>query len=264
MPFLILLILFVSTSYQLFFRYEHWNDRNEPQLVYERDNLTGETHIIHPGDQISFIHRITGKFPPQNYIKDGQSIPQQTLAYNDSQSQHRHHVPSHHTGHLNAPVPLHELSLPPTKASLTPPEPVNALATSAQPIPVPSQSNIHKPPEPENAIALAAHAPAPDSASIAAQSTPHVPHINYQQEKKVDLNLDGQSEKVSLHRAPDGLLDIAIVQGQQEVFYGRGESLQILSHRSHGWSDIALIIPNEANQIFSYNPAKQTYEINPS
>lgn len=275
MPFLILLLIFVSTSYQLFFRYEHWNDRNEPQLVYERDNLTGETHIIHPGDQISLVQRITGKFPPQNYVKDPSHIPQhqrdqhtiaqiQTRQSRHSSSQ-SHQLPIQKR--TSAPVPLEELSLPP--------EPVNALAreaTTSAPNLHPSHQASPVPPEPTEALSLAAVSHHPQDTKEQAhhlqQPAHHKPTATqtapYQQEKKVDLNRDGQPEKVTLHRAQDGLLDIAILQGQQEVFYGRGESLQILSHRNHGWSDIALVIPGETNQIFGYNPTKQAYQVNHS
>lgn len=266
MPFLVLLIVFVSLSYQMFFRFEHWTDRNDPQLVYERDNMTGETHIIHPGDQISLFHRVTGIFPPQNYVRDASQIPQHTLASNSpsNTSTGRQSQPFADNG--NPPVPLHELSLPPNRLADIPPEPVNALATNEQsnlktksPVPhTKSTLTATKPPEPADALALSAVAN-PSPANLNA-----IQPASYQQEKKLDLNQDGQPEKVTLHRAQDGLLDISILQGQQELFYGRGESLQVLSHRNHGWSDISLVIPNEPNQIFTYNPTKHTYEVSRS
>lgn len=268
MPFLIILLIFVSTTYQLFFRFEHWNDRSDTHLVYERDNLTGETHMIHPGDQISFIQRITGKFPPNNYVKNPPSGPESrsTVAYQNTPTspESRHQIS---LAPANAPIPIRELSLPP--------EPINALATAEIPpitTPRPSLQPETNPPEP--VMALVSHAATTPQKNeplneIASQHTSPLPTVEtkksvYQHEKKLDLNRDGRAEKITLHRSEaDGLLDISIIQDQRELFYGRGESLQILAHQNHGWSDVALVLPNEPNQIFEYNATKQSYEMVP-
>jgi hypothetical protein len=59
-PFLILLTLVGGLAYQLFFRYDHWTGGEQNQITYERDNLTGQTHLIKPGERIDFVKRLLG------------------------------------------------------------------------------------------------------------------------------------------------------------------------------------------------------------
>jgi hypothetical protein len=110
--------------------------------------------------------------------------------------------------------------------------------------------------------------PAPSSSRSNSKSpavsmaTPTITTPLPQHEHRVDLNLDGAQEKIALTQTRnDGLLDIAIMDGQREVFYGRGQRLQVLGTRQNRWADVALVMPSGDSQLFRYDANRQAYEV---
>lgn len=237
MPLLVLFLVVVSVSYQLFFRFEHWTSPNAADVVYERDNLTGEVHQFKPGQKIPLISRITGHYP------SGQATPNRELPKNET-------LTAQHAGPIEHPTTL---------ASAAPPVPVkhNTHQTSPQPQVVampavaigPVMASQHHLPEPTHHPVQQARGTTPPQYA----------------ENRVDLNQDGSQEKITLHKDPvDGLVDITVLDGQREVFYGRGKRLQMLANRRHGWADIALIGQQGQSLVFAYSPQQQAYVLAPS
>ncbi len=80
--------------------------------------------------------------------------------------------------------------------------------------------------------------------------------------RQVDLNKDGLAEEVIQNiLAQDGLIDISVVQGGKEIFYGRGKSIQVLPTRQYGWADLALTTDDWKPSYYRYNPKLDGYEL---
>ena len=52
MPLIIMVLVSSLAIFQMFFRYEHWNSEKYDGVVYERDALTGEIHVLQPGQEV--------------------------------------------------------------------------------------------------------------------------------------------------------------------------------------------------------------------
>jgi hypothetical protein len=76
-----------------------------------------------------------------------------------------------------------------------------------------------------------------------------------------DLNQDGDSEQI-IQSAPgrSGVIDFSIVNQGKEVFYGKGYQLRVLTTRHQGWSDLAVIKPNDTVEVFRYDPNDGAYQ----
>lgn len=61
MPVVLVLLLITAFIYHLGFRFEHWTGGPKSEITYERDNLTGQTHEIRPGEKVDFLARLLGK-----------------------------------------------------------------------------------------------------------------------------------------------------------------------------------------------------------
>ena len=80
--------------------------------------------------------------------------------------------------------------------------------------------------------------------------------------RQIDLNKDGLAEEVIQNiLAQDGLIDISVVQGGKEIFYGRGKSIQVLPTRRYGWADLALNTDDWKPSYYRYNPKLDGYEL---
>ncbi len=208
MPLFIVLMLIIGSVYQLFFRFEHWIDPQQNKIVYERDNLTGQTHIIRPGEPIEFFSRLVGTWN-ENSENDK----------NNEKNGKLNKIVS--TLKDNGPFALSFIENE-TEAK-------NQTKSTSSPIP-----------EPKNTQPISLK----------------------NNRDRSDLNRDGVTERVLIHQtARDGLLDISVLEGQREIFYGRGQRIHILPTNTAGWSDIALEINPQEKLVFRYNPALSGYEV---
>jgi hypothetical protein len=230
MPLIIGLLIVVAAVYQLFFRYENWQDDQKPGVVYEHDNLTGDTRIIKPGAHLNVFARIMGQggqggIGEHRYLepfkKDSQSQDADN-AYDDTgalSSTDGTHLDLHDNGQVEKvarPIP-------------TPREVV--VASSAPPVP-------HSATDGMDAL---------DSAKPFAV-------------RQIDLNRDGSVEEVIQNATqPDGLLDISIVKNGREIFFGRGKQISLLPSRNQGWADIALKMGTKTLQVFRYDAKDAAY-----
>jgi hypothetical protein len=79
--------------------------------------------------------------------------------------------------------------------------------------------------------------------------------------RQVDLNKDGSSEEIIQNAVQsDGLLDISIVKGGREIFFGRGKQVALLPSRgASGWTDIALK-SSKGLKVFRYDTHTDLYK----
>lgn len=238
MPVIIGLLIVVATIYQLFFRYESWESTEKPGLIYEHDNLTGETEMIKPGSRTSVFARILG-------TKGGNN--------EGNWDDNRLIEPFDHAG---------EAPNPPTSDPAT---------TSQKPDATPSV-NLQDPQQVEK---VARPVPTPREVVIAS-SAPPVPgrlHADHAEEvigndesqpfavRQVDLDADGSIEEIIQNATQsDGLLDISIVKNGREIFYGRAKQISLLPTRNQGWADIALKMGAKTLQVFRYDAKKSAYK----
>lgn len=215
MPIFIVLLLVVGLGYQLFFRYEHWTGGPNNTVVYERDNLTGETHEIRPGETFDFWARVGGQHKLKRSKDKRHSRLDEELAEVDD-------------GDFAEPMLLNMMSDPADKKR-------GAVVGAAA-----------------SALGAAAEAKLPAGTHVALE--------------REDLSGDGAMESVlRTQTVNDGLLDISVVRGSREVFYGRGKDLVVLPTRHQGWADLVLTGESGEKQVFRFNPSVEGYEaVDPS
>lgn len=73
MPVLVALMVGTALVYQLFFRYDHWAGGSMMEIAYERDNLTGEVHVLKPGEKYDFVSRLLGQQVLKVHENEGQA-----------------------------------------------------------------------------------------------------------------------------------------------------------------------------------------------
>lgn len=75
MPAIIGILLVLLAGFQLFYRYDSWPSKTKEGVMYERDRLTGELHVVYPGDKVGLIDRITGHYghSADEVAEDGQA-----------------------------------------------------------------------------------------------------------------------------------------------------------------------------------------------
>lgn len=247
MPMLIGLLILVGTLYQLFFRYEHLPSKHEG-VFYEHDSLTGETRRLKPGARASVFARILGE-------SGGERVEWDSIASDIDGSAKRHISYDGLFDRIDpdevstAPVRL-DGSLDETPAGKPNLKDASVVARMAKPIPVPKEVVVASsaPPVPAMGM-LAADIDEPEE-------SPRPFAI-----RQIDLNDDGKEEEVIQNAVhSDGLLDISIVKGGREIFFGRGKQVSLLPTRSGGWSDIALKTGKSGLKVFRYNAAQDFYK----
>ncbi len=274
MPTLIVLLLVISVSYQMFFRFDHWVDPHHPEVVYERDNLTGLMHRFDPTRKVSLVNRITGHYPGSASQHTNTTHPQEAITALAVTTQ-----PVTATHHNNHPVAT---TAPPQgeatgtmgllMTEVTPASPQQRLPAPQTHVAAPKKVTTTAPKaapktKPVAQTVIAAPTPTP---SVANPSTPKAvattqPNPFTYTEQGADFNRDGNAEKITLARSGNGTqTEITILEGQREIFYGKGQRLQMLATRRHGWNDIALITPNGHQRLYGYDPLSQGYEPLPS
>jgi hypothetical protein len=210
MPIFIVLLLVVGLGYQLFFRYEHWTGGPNNTIVYERDNLTGETHEIRPGEKFDFWARVGGQHKLKRTKDKRQAWSDEALAEGDE-------------GDFAEPMLLNMMADPADKK--------------------------------RGAVVGAA------AAAVGAAEEPKLAAGTHVALEREDLNGDGAMESVLRTKTVnDGLLDISVVRGSREVFYGRGKDLVVLPTRHKGWADLVMTGEAGEKQVFRFNPAVEGYE----
>lgn len=251
MPLVIGLLIVVATIYQLFFRYESWESDEKPGLIYEHDNLTGETHMMKEGSRVSVFARILGK--GERRESDGETKYVEPF----KPERERREAPQQATApSLDSPTSLNSPPVP--IASNEPeinPSTINLKDTTqvekvARPVPVPREVVVASsaPPVPGGYNLLSEH-----HENGKAELTPFAV-------KQVDLNQDGSIEEIIQNAVQaDGLLDISIVKNGKEIFFGRGQQISLLPSRNQGWADIALKMGAKTLQVFRYNARDAVY-----
>ena len=262
MPVLVVLLLLIASTYQLFFRFDHWNDPNQSGVVFERDQLTGQVHLFTAGTRISLINRLTGEYP-DSLQADASSAKNPPLpSETDPALRSKSGEPVMMLG-VSTPGPelqaQRAAEAQGTTVQFQVTEPTSESVPTASASKKPMSSLFQKKPPVPTAPSSSRSNAKPATVSLAA---PIVTTPLPQHEHRVDLNLDGAQEKIALTQTrADGLLDIAIMDGQREVFYGRGQRLQVLGTRQNRWSDVALVMPSGDSQLFRYDANRQAYEV---
>ncbi|MBK8190633.1 MAG: hypothetical protein IPK79_09325 [Vampirovibrionales bacterium] len=232
MPAVVAILLLFGLTYQLFFRYEHWVDRANSQIVYERDNLTGETHVAREGDKRGFLARLFGSRRDRLHGIDAPVNETDPVAMSLIEDRR----------------PTQTLRLKKIEARSN----FNADGTLAR-APLPAAPTPDRaPPEPLNNMMIAS--------SGEERKSPPLPVVDVQT-RGLDINRDGVAEQIMYDRtANDGLMDISILVEHREVFYGRGKAIRVLPTGRNGWADVALMVNEQESRVFRYNPASSMYE----
>ena len=251
MPVLVVLLLLIASTYQLFFRFDHWNDPNQAGVVYERDQLTGQVHRFTAGTRISLINRLTGEYPDSLQADTTASVKTPPLPTETDPAPSPKNAATVMILGVSTPGPDVQAqraaeaqgSHVQIQVSEPTPDVVPTVTASKKPLSSLFQKKPPVPPAPSSSSRSNAK-PATVSLAAPVVTTPLPQH-----EHRVDLNLDGAQEKIALTQSRnDGLLDIAIMDGQREVFYGRGQRLQVLGTRQNRWADVALVMPSGDSQ----------------
>jgi hypothetical protein len=251
MPLLIGFLILMGTAYQLFFRYERWPNPEREGSLYEHDNLTGETRQLEPGTRSSVFARILG--PGQEKVLGGANLSWDRLGAESERP----------SNSLFERLDPEELDADPGRLKESRERQTHSrtqesglsqskiIAKIARPIPTPKDVVVasNAPPVPMAMLAVD-HDEAPEAGKPFAI-------------RQIDLNQDGDAEEIIQKASePDGLLDISIVKGGQEIFFGRGTQISLLPTRStEGWSDIVLKTGKSTLKVFRYNTAERTYKV---
>lgn len=232
MPVIIGLLIVVAAVYQLFFRYEDWQDDQKPGMVYEHDNLTGQTRVIKPGAHLNVFARIMGQggqggIGEHHYLEPFKD---------DSQSQGQDADNAYDTTTSLSSTDSTSLDLHDSKQ----------VEKVARPIPIPRE-----------VVVASSAPPVPHSATESMDALDSAKPFAVRQ---VDLNRDGSVEEIIQNATqPDGLLDISIVKNGREIFFGRGKQISLLPSRNQGWADIALKMGAKTLQVFRYDAKDAAY-----
>jgi hypothetical protein len=252
MPLLIGFLILMGTAYQLFFRYERWPNPEREGSLYEHDNLTGETRQLEPGTRTSVFARILG--PGKEKTLSGANLSWDRLSAESERTSNSLFERLNPEELGSDPVRLKKVGESTQKHSLNQESSLTQskiIAKMARPIPAPKD------------VVVASNAPPVPMAMLA------IDHEEAHEAGKpfairqIDLNQDGDAEEIIQKASePDGLLDISIVKGGQEIFFGRGSQISLLPTRSsEGWSDIALKTGKSTLKVFRYNAAEHTYKV---
>jgi hypothetical protein len=221
---MMMLLMAGALVFQLFFRYEHWTGGPHRDMTYERDNLTGETHTVRPGERVDFMARLLGNSHWGQNAGKNNDTGKTWLDADPMRDEDR----------------LEEAGR--EKAAANKDEEAIAMNMTASP-------TVQR-------TTLAPVPPTPD-----AKAGPDKKHELWESE---DLNGDGRLEEVIQTQAADGMMDISVLSGSKELFYGRGKRLVVLPTRSQGWSDLQLKVSDQQTLRFRFNPAVDGYELGSS
>lgn len=227
------MLVVLAVGYQLLGRYERWPDGDTGRF-YERDNLTGEVHLLKPGEQSgNFLARFLGDSSEpivatdekESFFDSYKSRQTASDKYASSNANKRINPDDTTPSRMSQnrpPVPLSKEEVIASSVSL-PPVPIAMMATDME------ETNTAE----EKPFAV----------------------------RQVDLNRDGLAEEIIQNAVhPDGLLDISIVKNGREIFYGRGKQIRLLTTRNtEGWEDIGLQPAQGKVQIFRYSPKEASY-----
>jgi hypothetical protein len=230
MPMIIGLLIVMAAAYQLFFRYDSWQNEEKPGVVYEHDNLTGETRVLKAGTRLNVFARIMGQGGNGEIGENG----------------HRYLEP------FDGDSRDSNERVEPERTNTENPENLNLndkaqVEKVARPVPIPRE------------VVIASSAPPVPRAELESYDT--LEESKPFAVRQIDLNRDGSVEEIIQNAThPDGLLDISIVKNGREIFYGRGKQLALLPSRNQGWADIALKIGAKTLQVFRYDVKDASYK----
>lgn len=128
-PFLVAAALVAGLVYQVGFRYEHWVGGANREVTYERDNLTGETHTIRPGEKLDFFSRLLGNHKvskKKDHDKDSSDEESENPSDNNDSDKTLAENPKQPEAFAFTMV---EAPLKDKQAEITPPVPTDTAAT---------------------------------------------------------------------------------------------------------------------------------------
>lgn len=253
MPVVIGVLLVLLAGFQFFFRYEHWPSQKQDGVIYERDKLTGQTHIIQPGEKVDFLARVVGHYGNSQPVGEA-SVERVIASHRQAES------PKAFQQQANAAVLPIE-----TKTEREADDEIYQLNMTEAPKRA-TQDKLEKQPGQDvkglddKALSLAQVEQRRLDRGKYAVSTPQAVASNAIS-RQFDLNQDGAAEQIiqSVGNA-DGFLDISIVKEGKEIFYARGRQLQILPTQNRGWLDLALLTQDtQTKQIYRYDNKTAAY-----
>lgn len=233
MPTFIVALIVMAIFYQMFFRFQTHESERDPDVMVERDSLTGNERVLKAGAKVSVMDRLLGS-DHDSSEKDG-TILQPWGADDKTSKTDAPPVPSASPDSAVGTIDFNDHQQVEKAARPVPVPREVVVASSAPPVP-PSGSTE----EPE---IIAANAAAKPFAI-----------------RQIDLNQDGAKEEIIQNATQaDGLLDISIVKNGREIFFGRGQRISLLPSTNQGWSDIVLKMGARTLQVFRYDPKDSTY-----
>jgi len=234
MPTLIVVLIVMALFYQMFFRFQtHESDKN-PDVLIERDGLTGHERVLKAGTKVSVIDHLVGS-DDDSSKKDGTMLQPWGA---DDQETKTDHTPSKQSAapdHASGRIDFNDQ---------------HQVEQAARPVPVPREVVVAS-----SAPPVPASGASEEPASIAANVASKPFAI-----RQIDLNKDGAKEEIIQNATQaDGLLDISIVKDGREIFFGRGQQISLLPSTNQGWSDIVLKMGVKTLQVFRYDPKDSAY-----
>jgi hypothetical protein len=232
----VLAILALFLGYQVMFRYEHWVDPQSHRML-ERDNLTGTIAYVDPNRPVHWLDRLLGTAGvPVTKGARPPAVTEPSSAALASTSTTTDPTSPSQVAKASDVIPLR-----PHRATTT--QPV-AIAV-AQPV---KSSALQR-------------SPIPESPALAAMAIPD-PEFN---EGSFDVNHDGLGETilqtpVNPELGKKGPQQISIVVDGKEVFYAQGQNLKPLPSKSHGWTDLLLVVSPKQQVRYAYNPDLDQYQ----
>lgn len=238
MPLLVALMVVLAAVYQLQFRYEHWPSQEREGMIYEHDNLTGQTRLIQPGARVNVMARILGGGDDQGSTGGTTSSGEFFELWERSDVPSNRNTPETSTAAMTPSAPSKDLTG----------EEITRLEKVARPVTIPRD------------VVVASSAP-----PVPQQGGDLFEALQRFAVRQIDLNQDGAHEEIiQSASASDGLLDISIVQNGRELLFERGEQIALLPTRSQsGWADVAVRLGQKAIRVFRYDDRAGVYRLSP-
>jgi hypothetical protein len=261
-------------GFQLFLRYDHWGLEDGRRAEY--DMLTGKTVVLEKGQRRNLVQWLTGATPRKHrparfddtdpdeeelLETDTPVAMSSTTADSKTERAARKRLDSDRFEFDDSAAYGQDAkpAKKATKASSDPVEPATRKAREpVRPEPVDKKTKkaqtdtVSVAPTPEDTVDQLAKAP-PAKATDPARKKPRT--------AANDLNGDGDTEQI-IQSPPtrSGVIDFSVVTDGKEVFYGKGYQLRVLTTRNKGWSDLAVVKPNDQVEVFKYNPDVGNYQ----
>ncbi len=258
MPFLIVLALIAGFGYQTFFRYDTWMDPHNPAVVYERDNLTGQVQTVVPQAEHTLTSRLMGTMTKKPVRLGPIAL---TLVEEEPPVADNNHNQSLLINNTEGIALRPPTQIDPSGRRAIP-EPYALMETRGVKRPEPATSQLKSAYDEQVKPTFAALGQkAKNKLADALANRLNSPQQD-SQVQAIDLNRDGLQEKVVIKPSDDGSFnEFSIYNGDIELFYGQGQTIEVLPTQNNGWQNLKLTNRNQTTYQFKFNPRVNSYEL---